>query len=430
MNIRGSFLVYQSFSRLFPRVARLSFRPASTGNAFLILHQHGSTSVFPTSRNFSVGSRSLSTSEQSEKTEKQGNMPQSRERTVFVTNFRPPITEGSLREHFAQFGEVESFSLARTKVTNRALGYAFVKFKSEDDVENVLRQSHILGGRQLVVQKSRPILPQLGKTCFVQVRNVDPQTRKEVLQEHFSKYGSVLAIDQPVDIKTNSKGGLCFVQFSSVEEAERAANDESQTLCGQEVLVQKSSSKVCTSLGDTNRVVVCADETVESIVAYFGKFGKIKSVWGSFSHVGANLMPMFSLLFEDEHSVKEISKQTHFIQEQEIYPQRGLPKPVLKQAFEKKIVVDKLPDQVNTEDVIKYFRHFGNVQHCHFLEDPQTGKTLNCTVTFMTLQDVNKVMVEEKHQLLDKEVRVRRLGYRNVDDATTNIVNVASSTAG
>ena len=357
-------------------------------------------------------------------------MSRARERTIFVTSFKRPITEDNLREHFAQFGEIESFTWALTKITKRSRGFAHITYKSEDDVENVLRQPHVLGGRHLVVQKSRPILHQFEKTCFVQVRNVDSKVKKEDLKEHFSKYGSVVAIDWPVDVKTNSKHDFCFVQFSSTDEAELASRDINQTLFDQDVQVQKSNSKICTNLAATNRLVVSANATVEAVVAYFGKFGKIKSAWGNYSIVGTDfpLYPMYSLLFEEEKSVHEISKQTHFIQGQEVFPSRGLPKSALAYPFEKKVFVDELPMKVTKDDVTRYFRQFGQVQHVYFTEEPGSGKTLNCVVTLMTVQDVNKVMVEEKHWLNEKEIRVRRFGYRNVDNATINIINATSST--
>ena len=57
---------------------------------------------------------------------------------------------------------------------------------------------------------------------------------------------------------------------------------------------------MCTSLTKSNRIVVSADAAIEAVVVYFGKFGKIRSAWANYN-TGTN--PMFSLLFEDEHTV-------------------------------------------------------------------------------------------------------------------------------
>ena len=396
----------------------------------LSLRQNGGThalSSLSATRQFSVDFRLLSPSEQSENSAQQEYASENRKRTLFATNFMQPVTKEFLRNHFSQFGEIESFTWAETKVTRRARGYAFVTYAKKEDFENILRQSHELFGRQLVVQISAPRPPQLGKTCSIQVRNVEAKTRKEDLLEHFSTFGSVDAIDWPVDTMTSFKRDFCFVQFSSTEEA---AKNESQILGGQEILVQKSNSLICKNMASTNRLVVYADTTaVEAIANYFNKFGQIDAVWGNFTVVGANptITPIFSLIFKEKRPVNEISKKSHFIKDKEVFTLRSLPKPVLTYPFEKKIVVDELPDRVTVEDILLYFRQFGDVQRCEFKADPVTHKILNYTVTFKTLEDVQRVMVDEKHKLFGKEVRVRRVGYRHVDETTFNILKATSS---
>ena len=433
MNARVSFPVYQSFSRLFTRFAcRLPARPAIKRSSLLTLHQNGGTlalSSLSATRQFSVDFRLLSSSEQSENSAQREHASEDRKWTLFVTNFRQPVTKESLRNHFSQFGEIESFTWAETKVTKRARGYAFVTYAKEEDFENVLRQSHELFGRQLVVQISSPRSPQLDKTCSIQVRNVEAKMRKEDLLEHFSTFGSVDAIDWPVDTRTSFKRDFCFVQFSSTEEAEEATKSQNQILGGQEILVQKSNSLICKKVASTNRLVVYGDTTVEAIANYFNKFGQIDAVWGNFTVVGANstITPIFSLIFKEKRPVNEISKKSHFIKDKEVFTLRSLPKPVLTYPFEKKIVVDELPDRVTVEDILSYFRQFGDVQHCEFKEDPVTRKILNYTVSFKTLEDVQRVMVDEKHKLFGKEVRVRRVGYRHVDETMFNILKATSS---
>ena len=131
-------------------------------------------------------------------------------------------------------------------------------------------------------------------------------------------------MDWPVDSVTNSKRDHCFVQFSSEEEVEEASKDENHRLGDQEGLVQKSTSKVskvCQTLETSNRLVVFADATVESIAAYFHKFGEIETILGNFTVVAVNscVIPMFSVLFKKSSSVQEISKQSHFINGQKAF---------------------------------------------------------------------------------------------------------------
>lgn len=421
MNVRSSFFVYQSFSRLFSRFARLTqqVRPLITGNPSRSPRQYGDLSMTGT-RIISTNVPLLSAEEHPKKLEK---VLRVHERTVFVTNFRNPVTEETLREYFSQFGEIENFEWVRTKVTRRTKGYAFVTYKNKEDYANVLRQSHTLNGGQMIVKTSRPILPESDTTCFVIVNNVDAKMRKEDLLEHFSKYGTVVAIDWPIDKVARSRLDHCFLQFSSEEEVEEAANDERQILGDQEVLVRKSTSRISKHLTTTNRLLVLADSTVESIAAYFGKFGEVEAVWGNFKSVGPNssVIPMFSVVFKKASSVQEISKQSHFINDQEVFTLRGVNKPIFQ--FEKKIVVDELPDLVSAENVIQHFQQFGPIQHCHFAEDPRNGQNLNCTINFCHHESVRKAMINENHNLRGKQVRVRRVGYRHVDKTSMEIIN-------
>ena len=352
MNARGSLLAYQSFSRVFPRLARL---PSVTACKPFDRHQNGGSCLFPTStRSFTVGSRLLSLEQRSDSSQKQH--PHST-RTVFVFGFKSPTTEAKLQEYFAQFGEIESFVLPRKfkNLREKSRGFALVKYKSEDDFEKVLFQTHVLDGHDLDVEKSRPNLPRVGETCFVQVRNLDSKTRKEDLQEHFSKYGSVKAIDWPTDSATNSKHEFCFVQFSLPEEAEEATKDLNQRLGGMDLKVLMSNSKKCKHVATTNSLAVCVNATPQAVAAYFGKFGKIKSISGKFSP----RKPKFLLVFEDESSVKKISLQTHFIENEEVFPSRDAPN-VPAREYEKQIFTDDVfPNLAEGSKVIPCFRQFG-----------------------------------------------------------------------
>ena len=299
---------------------------------------------------------------------------------------------------------------------NQRLRFCNVQ-KRGKTTQTFFSQSHTLNGSQLTVKTSRPVLPESDTTCFVVVNNVDTKMRKEDLLEHFSKYGTVVAIDCPIDHVARSRFNHCFVQFSLKEEVEEAAKDERQILGDQEVLVQKSTSRISKhlSLTTTNMLLVLAESTVESIATYFGKFGEVEAVWGNFDCVGP-IPPSFQcLMFYSRKPVlyKKLARQSHFIDDQEVFTLRGVNKPVFQ--FEKKIVVDQLPDLVSAENVIQHFQQFGPIQHCHFAEDPRSGQKLNCTINFCDHVSMRKAMINENHNICGKQVRVRRVGYRHVD---------------
>ncbi|XP_068689365.1 RNA-binding protein Musashi homolog 1-like [Montipora foliosa] len=430
MIARGSFLVNQSVYRLFSRLIGVPAQPLISSSPRLKLCQHGRTPL-SCIRNLSLYPCLLFSADLSEKSQQEDEKSASPERTVFVANFKWPVTETSLREHFSKFGQIEQFVWGQTKLTKQARGFALVTFARENDLSNVLRQPHDLLGFQLIVKKY--LQRSVGETCVVEVRNLDEKWRKEDLLEHFSKYGSVVAIDWPIHVLANAKQDRCFIQFSSKEEAEEALKKENQILSdqrgGQEILVSKSTSKAHKSFEGTKRLIAIADTTVESIATNFTKFGSIEAIWGNFSMVGPNstLRPTFSLLFKEVGPVEEITKQSHFINNQEIFTLRGAPKLAPWYPFERRIVVDKLPYEVTGQDVIKHFHQFGIVNQLHFVRVPETGEKVACIVTFEKRETVARVIAEGNPKLCGQKVRVRSVGYRNLDDTVIDLISATCS---
>lgn len=412
MTTRASSLVCPSICRLLRGVSTQSVIPF---HPILGSWQIGCPRMFGArALSFQFRPRLLFTANLSEGSHKLGENSISQERTVFVTNFKWPVTEKSLREHFEKFGEVKDYVWGKTKLTKRARGFALVQFQNENDFNDVLRQPHDLFGHQLTVKKYQKRPWMTGETFFVKVRNVDAKWRKEELMNHFSKYGSVVAVDWPINIFTKTKQDTCFVQFSSTEQADKASRDENQLFGDQKMEVIRSNSQLNDWLGGTNRLLVSADTTVESVANYFTKFGSIEAIWGNFSNVAPNgmLCPTFSLTFKEASSVQEISKQTHLIDGEEVFTLRGTPNPAPSYPFERRIVVDKIPDEVTKKDVTEYFDQFGIVQKVYFATVPETDVKLTFTVTFERHEAVRRAIAEENHSLRGQKVRVRSVGYR------------------
>mmetsp|Transcript_9289 Transcript_9289/g.26086 ORF Transcript_9289/g.26086 Transcript_9289/m.26086 type:complete len:375 (+) Transcript_9289:116-1240(+) len=82
------------------------------------------------------------------------------ERKLFIGGFKDTPAE-VVRDHLALFGELEEFDAAVRDQNGKPRGYAFARFKRQEDLERVLAQAeHTLNGRKCNVRKAeaRPVL--------------------------------------------------------------------------------------------------------------------------------------------------------------------------------------------------------------------------------------------------------------------------------
>ena len=406
MNGRISFLSFQSFSRLFQRHINTRTPYRVVGAAFSLF---SGQSYFSTCRVLFADGEEVSTvKEESERHEN---------RTVFVSSLGRWATEHSLRGFFSKFGEIDSLSITRTELTKRPR-FAHVTYSKPDSVERILQENPVLEGHKLHVQRSKRKFTDGARSCFVQVRNVSAATSREDITEHFSQYGSVVAVDWPGYPLSNTRREFCFVQFSSEEEADAACREEAQALVTSKQIVQvrKSLSKMNYESTDTILLYPSEGATAESLLEYFNKFGKIRSVAANFCFVDINssAKPLFWLRFEDPSSVLQAVKETHVINGKVVPASRSPPRNA-SQVLEKKVFVDELPVHAGLEIVWGYFGKFGEVVNCSYIKDPESEKQLNwCIVRFKSAESVNKAVQETQHQIGNKDIRVRRLGWKQV----------------
>ncbi|OGI19161.1 MAG: hypothetical protein A3J06_02825 [Candidatus Moranbacteria bacterium RIFCSPLOWO2_02_FULL_48_19] len=78
---------------------------------------------------------------------------------LYVGGVSYGTTEDSLREAFAQAGNVVSAKIIIDKMTGRSRGFAFVEMGSEDDAQKAIAlwNGKELDGRTLTVNEARPL---------------------------------------------------------------------------------------------------------------------------------------------------------------------------------------------------------------------------------------------------------------------------------
>jgi len=80
---------------------------------------------------------------------------------LYVGNLSYDTTEDQLREHFSQFGEVQSARIISDKFSGRSKGFGFIEMSSDDDAQRAIDSSNgkDFAGRSIVVNEARPEVP-------------------------------------------------------------------------------------------------------------------------------------------------------------------------------------------------------------------------------------------------------------------------------
>jgi RNA recognition motif-containing protein len=140
-----------------------------------------------------------------------------------IINYIPlTLNDDQLRHLFMGYGNVESVKVVKDKMTQRSLGYGFVKFSNASEAKAAIDG---LNGRQLEnktlkVAVSKP--PNDEKLSNLYIAGLEPHLTKEDLATIFQSYGNVQEAKILVDKSTGSARGIGFVKFESSDQADAA----------------------------------------------------------------------------------------------------------------------------------------------------------------------------------------------------------------
>ena len=133
--------------------------------------------------------------------------------------------------HFEQYGKLSDVSLMIDKRTGLPRGFAFIKFKDDQVLDQICSMMHVLDGRIVDVKRamSRDQVPSpiRSESKKIFVGGLSPDISEATFHDYFSKFGNVKEVTIMFDRVTTRSRGFGFVTFGSEEEVKYVLHKQS-----------------------------------------------------------------------------------------------------------------------------------------------------------------------------------------------------------
>ncbi|XP_022785294.1 polyadenylate-binding protein, cytoplasmic and nuclear-like [Stylophora pistillata] len=328
------------------------------------------------------------------------------ERTIFVAKLNPIATKKSLKDYFAQFGEVEEVFMKPPRKFKQIWPYAHVQFKDVSSMEKVLTQRHFIHMRYVQVDPAfNKYSPK--KIC---IYDVPENLEKTVLKAHFSQYGNIKKVEEFYRIKPY----YCFIKFTTSDAVLKALERPIVKIGDSEVLVKKCIENAQKT--HVKRRVFINDVpeglTLEHLKDYFGYFGSLAFIDMIFLRNHKERRDMAMVAFFDDAPVKKIEKtMMHSINGEEVRVQRATSLDGNKERHVQ-IFVDKIPGCVKREELTHYFEGFNNdVIHISTKRWGAERNFQSAFIKFKKRSTVHKIMARGEHSIGGRHFIVKRFGW-------------------
>ncbi|XP_059623890.1 uncharacterized protein LOC132266896 [Cornus florida] len=207
---------------------------------------------------------------------------------IFVARIPPNATEAAFRSYFESYGDITDLYMPKDPSTKGHRGIGFITFASAESVDNLIAETHELGGSTIVVDRAtpkeddfRPVsrmpvgggygaynayitaatryaalgAPTLydhpgsvygrgdssrgmGKKIFV--GRLPQEASADDLRQYFGRFGHILDVYVPKDPKRTGHRGFGFVTFAEDGVADRVSR-RSHEICGQQVAIDSAT---------------------------------------------------------------------------------------------------------------------------------------------------------------------------------------------
>lgn len=172
-----------------------------------------------------------------------------------------------LREHFGQYGDIESINVKTDPQTGRSRGFAFIVYAAAEAIDKVTAAGeHIINNKKVDPKKAKArhgkifvgglttdISDEEIKTFFGQFGNVSCECASNCLAGRlpnthtyfvlYFSYVQIVEVEMPFDKQKNQRKGFCFITFDSEQVVNELLKTPKQTISGREVDVKKATPK-------------------------------------------------------------------------------------------------------------------------------------------------------------------------------------------
>ncbi|KAI8542141.1 hypothetical protein RHMOL_Rhmol08G0116200 [Rhododendron molle] len=209
---------------------------------------------------------------------------------IFVARIPPSVTDEAFRSHFEQYGDITDIYMPKDPSTKGHRGIGFITYANAESVDNLMAETHELGGSTVVVDRAtpkeddfRPIsrMPQGGYGAYnayitaatryaalgaptlydhpgamygrresargmskkIFVGRLPQEATTDDLRQHFGRFGRIFDVYIPKDPKRTGHRGFGFVTFAEDGVAERVSR-RSHEICGQQVAIDTATPPV------------------------------------------------------------------------------------------------------------------------------------------------------------------------------------------
>lgn len=107
-------------------------------------------------------------------------------RKLFVGGLSWETTEKELRDHFGQFGEIESINIKTDPTTGRSRGFAFIVYKEAESIDKVVGVvEHVINNKKVDPKKAK------ARTGKIFVGGLIPEISDDEIKAYFGQFGNV-----------------------------------------------------------------------------------------------------------------------------------------------------------------------------------------------------------------------------------------------
>uniref|UniRef100_A0A182JKK8 RRM domain-containing protein n=1 Tax=Anopheles atroparvus TaxID=41427 RepID=A0A182JKK8_ANOAO len=160
------------------------------------------------------------------------------DRKLFVGGLSWETSDKELREHFGQYGEIESINVKTDPNTGRSRGFAFIVYKNAASIDKVVAVAdHILNNKKVDPKRAKA---RHGK---IFVGGLTTEISDDEIRSFFGQFGTIVEVELPFDKQKNQRKGFCFITYDSMQVVNDLLKTPKQTIAGKEVDVKKATPK-------------------------------------------------------------------------------------------------------------------------------------------------------------------------------------------